>query len=88
MISVKDQIVLITGASSGIGAACAKTFAQAGARLILAARRLERLQQLAQELDREFATSTRAIELDVSDRAQVESVLTARRLEGDRLVSE
>ena len=48
---MQNQIVLITGASSGIGAACAKIFANAGAKLILAARRCERLQQLANSLD-------------------------------------
>jgi NADP-dependent 3-hydroxy acid dehydrogenase YdfG len=51
MISIQNQIVLITGASSGIGAACARVFALSGAKLILAARRQERLQQLASELD-------------------------------------
>ena len=48
---MQNYIVLITGASSGIGAACAKIFAHAGAKLILAARRWERLQQLADSLD-------------------------------------
>jgi NADPH:quinone reductase-like Zn-dependent oxidoreductase len=50
MVSVKDQIVLITGASSGIGEACARIFAQAGAKLILVARRQDRLEQLAEQL--------------------------------------
>ncbi|MBD2103381.1 SDR family oxidoreductase [Leptolyngbya sp. FACHB-261] len=75
MVSVKNQIVLITGASSGIGAACAQAFAQAGAKLILAARRQERLQQLAAEIDKEFGVPIHLLSLDVSDRAQVETVL-------------
>ncbi|HIK28495.1 MAG: SDR family oxidoreductase [Oscillatoriaceae bacterium SKW80] len=77
MVSVKDQIVLITGASSGIGASCAKLFARNGAKLILAARRLERLKQLADELTKEFGSQIYILQLDVRDRSQVESSLTA-----------
>jgi len=75
IMSVKDQIVLITGASSGIGAACAKVFAQAGAKLILGARRQDRLDQLADELKAD-ADSIHLLSLDVSDRASVESALS------------
>jgi 3-hydroxy acid dehydrogenase / malonic semialdehyde reductase len=75
MISLENQIVLITGASSGIGTACAKVFAGAGARLILAARRLERLQQLADNLNKEFGTATHLLQLDVRDRSAVESAI-------------
>lgn len=77
MVSIQNQLVFITGASSGIGAACAKAFAQAGARLVLTARRLDRLEQLAKELQREFNTQTYPLQLDVCDRAQVESTLKA-----------
>jgi serine 3-dehydrogenase len=77
MVSIKGQTVLITGASSGIGAACAHSFAEAGAHLILTARRLPRLEQLAATLKQEFGTQTCALELDVCDRAQVESTLAA-----------
>ncbi|MBD2440864.1 SDR family oxidoreductase [Nostoc sp. FACHB-110] len=72
MISLQNQIILITGASSGIGTACAKVFAGAGAKLILAARRLERLQQLADDLHKEFGTATHLLQLDVRDRPAVE----------------
>ncbi len=71
MVSIQNQVVLITGASSGIGAACAKIFASAGAKLILAARRRERLQQLANEL-----TNVHLLELDVRDRSAVESAIS------------
>ncbi|MBD2344595.1 SDR family oxidoreductase [Anabaena subtropica] len=73
MISLKNQIVVITGASSGIGSACARVFAGAGAKLILVARRLDRLQQLADELSKEFSIETYLLQLDVSDRHAVES---------------
>ncbi len=81
MISIQNQIVFITGASSGIGAACAKIFATGGAKLILAARRREKLDRLASELvEAKLVASANDIyllELDVRDRPQVESAITA-----------
>lgn len=74
---MKDRIVFITGASSGIGASCAKVFAQAGAKLILAARRREKLQQLADELSKNFAVEIHLLELDVRDRSQVENAIAS-----------
>lgn len=71
MVSVKDKIVLITGASSGIGAACARVFAAAGARLILAARRYEKLEEFANNLREEYGCETYLISLDVRDLQQV-----------------
>ncbi len=76
MASIQNQIVFITGASSGIGAACAQAFAQAGAKLILAARRLDRLEKLAEDLAKS-GCQTYLLQLDVRDRAQVESTLAA-----------
>ncbi|NER29886.1 MAG: SDR family NAD(P)-dependent oxidoreductase, partial [Symploca sp. SIO1C4] len=67
MFSVKDQIVLITGASSGIGKACAQLFAQAGAKLILVARRQQLLEQLAEQLSKDFSCHLHVICLDVCD---------------------
>ena len=72
MISIQNQTVLITGASSGIGEACARVFAETGAKLILVARRLERLEELAKELSN---TSVHCLALDVCDRAAVQSAL-------------
>lgn len=77
MASIQNQIVLITGASSGIGAACAHFFAEAGARLILVARRLERLEELAAALKTQFGTEALLLQLDVGDRPSVESTLGA-----------
>jgi len=69
----KDRIVLITGASSGIGQACARRFAVEGARLLLVARREERLLALAEE----FGDQVRTLTLDVRDRDAVFSDLEA-----------
>jgi len=74
-LNLKDKIVLITGASSGIGKGAAVQFAAKGAKLILTARRLDRLEQLANELTKEFTIDVLPIKLDVSDKLQVTSVL-------------
>ncbi|MCT7954097.1 SDR family oxidoreductase [Laspinema palackyanum] len=75
MMSLKGKIVLITGASSGIGAACAQLFAQAGADLILAARRLERVQELGTQLAQQYQIQTHVLGLDVCDRQGVDATL-------------
>ena len=65
-----DKVVLITGASSGIGAGIARELAKAGAALMLGARRTDRLEELARELlDLGAKVATRR--LDVTDRADV-----------------
>jgi len=75
MASIKDTIVLITGASSGIGAASAQAFAAEGAHLILAARRGERIRAAAEQLHAEFGIETLPLTLDVRDQAAVARVL-------------
>lgn len=64
-----EKTALITGASSGFGAACARAFAKLGWRLVLTARRTEALEQLKQELAQ--LTPVHAITLDVRDRNSV-----------------
>jgi NADP-dependent 3-hydroxy acid dehydrogenase YdfG len=65
-VDIKDAVIMITGASSGIGAATARAASRAGARVVLVARRLDRLTDLAGELDRAIA-----VRCDVTDQAQV-----------------
>ena len=72
-------MILITGASSGIGEACARLFARDGHALILVARRLPKLQALAQDLHREFGVQTHAFAVDVTDRAAVEAFFETNR---------
>ena len=71
--SASPLVVFITGASSGFGAAIARRFAPRGARLVLAARRGDRLLALAREL----GVPAHVIELDVQDRAAVEAAVAA-----------
>jgi serine 3-dehydrogenase len=61
------KTVLITGASAGIGAACARAFAREGARLVLTGRRVERLEALANELRAEHGAECHLLALDVRD---------------------
>jgi 3-hydroxy acid dehydrogenase / malonic semialdehyde reductase len=71
--SSAPQVVFITGASSGIGAAVARRFADPGVRLVLAARRRDRLDVLARDL----SSPTHVVELDVRDRDAVEAAVAA-----------
>ncbi len=73
--SLSNKIILITGASSGIGQACARLFAAHGAKVILSARRVERLQQLEQELKEQYGACCFLLPLDVRNRIQVQNQL-------------
>lgn len=66
MLSLHNKTILITGASSGIGAACAELFAHAGARLILCARRADRLDVLTEQLTTRFKTNIISYALDIT----------------------
>lgn len=72
---LQNKIVFITGASSGIGQASAVEFAKLGARLILAARRKDRLDVLAAKLSKEHKSEVLTITLDVRDQKEVQKVI-------------
>ncbi len=80
-----DRWVVITGASSGFGAAAALAFAREGARLLLGARRLERLQKVAAEALGAGAPAARFHELDVTHRASVRAFAAWVRSQTERL---
>jgi 3-hydroxy acid dehydrogenase/malonic semialdehyde reductase len=72
-LDLTGKTVLITGASSGIGAACAEAFAGAGCRLVLAARRLDRLDDSAARLRKEHGCEVLTAAVDVRDREAVDA---------------
>jgi 3-hydroxy acid dehydrogenase/malonic semialdehyde reductase len=72
---IKNKIVLITGASSGFGEACTRVLAENGAKLIIAARRDDRLKKLADELKTKFGSEIIVIKLDVRDKKAVEDAI-------------
>ena len=74
--SLKNKWVLITGASSGFGAAAALAFAAHGARLLLGARRLDRLDAVADKAKKSGASQALYHKLDVSKTDSVETFLT------------
>ncbi|WP_435613311.1 SDR family NAD(P)-dependent oxidoreductase [Streptomyces sp. bgisy159] len=76
-----SRIAVVTGASSGIGAATARQLAAAGYRVVLTARREDRIEALAKEIN-EAGGSATAYRLDVTDRAAVDEFATAFRTIG------
>jgi serine 3-dehydrogenase len=68
MKSLEGRWILVTGASAGIGEACSHRFAEAGASLILWARRIDRLQELAADLRDRHGTEVDIRQVDVRDR--------------------
>jgi NADP-dependent 3-hydroxy acid dehydrogenase YdfG len=74
-MSLKEKIVFITGASSGIGAATALAFAAEGARLLLAARRAGKLAEVASKALELGAPAVHSVDLDVRDRRAVQQAV-------------
>jgi len=77
MSRLKNKIVLITGASSGIGKACAEAFAREGADLILTARRLQLIDKLSQSLKKKFKIKIFTAKLDVRNKEEVQDLISS-----------
>lgn len=76
MDHIQDKVVVITGASSGIGESTARLLAEKGARLVLAARRVDRLSSLVSDIEAAGGTAM-AVQTDVSKREDVEALIAA-----------
>ncbi len=70
-----SKITMITGATSGIGKACAQQFAAIGHKLIITGRRLERLEALKDELEKEFDVPVLILHFDVREPKAVEQAI-------------
>jgi NADP-dependent 3-hydroxy acid dehydrogenase YdfG len=81
---IAGQTAFITGASSGIGKASAELFASLGVNLVITARRLDRLSNLAEELASRYQIKVIPVQLDVQKNEEVEAVF--QRLEKDKVV--
>lgn len=75
-VFLKDKVVFITGASSGFGADAARLFAKEEAIVVLAARRMDRLTTLAEEI-RAFGGQTLVVPLDVAKQTQIDGAVKA-----------
>ncbi|MFZ0370395.1 MAG: SDR family oxidoreductase [Halobacillus sp.] len=75
MTKLKNKVAIITGASSGIGKAIAHHLADTGANVVLAARRSERLQELANEITESYNVEAKVVETDVTKKEDVEQLV-------------
>jgi NADP-dependent 3-hydroxy acid dehydrogenase YdfG len=84
MLNVENKVVIITGASSGIGAATARLLAKNGARVVLGARRTDRLQVIVKDIRTEGGTAE-CQELDVTQPNQLEAIVQFAQSKFDRV---
>ncbi|TNE63689.1 MAG: SDR family oxidoreductase [Alphaproteobacteria bacterium] len=73
LFGLDGKVALVAGASSGIGAEFARALARAGADVVLGARRVDRIQKLADEIAAETGRKTLAVALDVTDEDSVQA---------------
>ncbi|MEO0015321.1 MAG: hypothetical protein RLZZ535_3710 [Cyanobacteriota bacterium] len=78
MSEITEKVVIITGASSGLGEATARRLAKNGAKLMLAARREDRLKDLVADIQKDGGVAKYQV-TDISDRSQVEQLVQATK---------
>ena len=74
-MKLQNKIVMVTGATSGIGASCARQFAAQGAHVIITGRRAERLHALKQQLEQQYHINVLSLTLDVQDHQAVKAAM-------------
>ena len=84
-MSLKSKTVIITGASSGIGKACAEEFARKGANLVLGARQYVSLCEITQDLEKRYGIKAVAVQCDVSKEADCEHLIKQALLTFNRI---
>ena len=77
MKDLKGKTAFITGASAGIGKACAELFAENGINLVLTARRIQRIKSLASSLEKKYGIKTAALKLDVRNFEEVKNTISS-----------
>jgi gluconate 5-dehydrogenase len=77
MFNYKGKVVVVTGASSGLGAQMSQGFAEQGASLALLARRVERLESLAKELNEKYGVEVLPVKCDVTDDGSIAEAVKA-----------
>ena len=82
---MRNKVIIITGASSGIGLACAREFAQRGAKLVLAARSAEKLAEIQDEL-KAAGSEVISVKTDVSVKQIVLNWLMKPLMNSDKLM--
>ena len=85
MFNLEGQIAVITGASSGLGRQMAHAFAAQGATLVVLARRVERLKDLASELQSSYGTKVVPIQCDVTDSSNISNAANQVEMEFGRV---
>lgn len=75
MFSFKDKVVAITGASSGLGKQMADGYAECGANLVLLARRIEKLEEVAKDLTEKYGVKVLPIKCDVTDENSINNAV-------------